>query len=109
MKLDRPAPGDESTPDKIERYKRRYPGIVMNIFAAWLCLSALAWIIPAIGRSYWTQHPGGAAAYVWLGLVVIGVVWNLYAIGAALRCFIDLVRIAKSPSKQSKHSTGRRL
>ena len=68
MKLDQPAPGDESTHDKIERYKQRFPGIVMNIFAAWLCLSALAWIIPAIGRSYWAQHPGGPAAYVWLGL-----------------------------------------
>jgi len=96
----------ESTPDKMERYKRRFPGILMNIFAASLCLSVLAWIIPAIGRSYWTQHAGDPAAYVWLGLVVIGVVWNLYAIGAALRCFIDLVRIAKSPSKKSKHSSG---
>ena len=26
MKLDQPAPGDESTHDKIERYKQRFPG-----------------------------------------------------------------------------------
>ena len=95
MKLDQTAPRDESTQDKIERYKQRFPAIVMNIFAAWLCLSALAWIIPAIGRSYWTQHPGGAAAYVWLGLVVIGVMWNLYAIGSAVRCAIDLCPYCK--------------
>jgi len=38
MKLDRPAPGDKSTPDKIERYKRRFPGnfcrLVVNTLSA---------------------------------------------------------------------------
>jgi hypothetical protein len=77
----------------LNRYKQRFPGIVMNVCGACLCLSALAWLIPAIGRSFWTQHPGDASAYIWLVLVVIGVVWQLYALVAAARSLIDFVRL----------------
>jgi hypothetical protein len=73
--------------------RQRFPGIVMNIFRPCLCLSALAWLIPAIGRSFWTQHPGDASAYIWLVLVVIGVVWQLYAPVAAARYLVDFVRL----------------
>jgi hypothetical protein len=75
------------------RYKRRFPGIVLNICVPCLCLSALAWLIPAIGRSFWTQHPGDALAYTWLVLVVIGVVCQLYALVGAVRYLIDFVRL----------------
>ena len=61
------------------RYNQRFPRIVLNMLAPCLCLSALAWLIPAIGRSFSTQHPGDALAYIWLVLVVIGAVWQLYA------------------------------
>jgi hypothetical protein len=74
------------------RYKRRFPGIVLNVCVPFLCLSALAWLIPPIGRSFWTQHLGDASAYIWLVLVVIGVVWQLYALVAAVRYVIDFVR-----------------
>ena len=77
----------------LNRYKQRFQRIVMNIFAPCLCLSALAWLIPAIGRSFWAQHPGDASAYIWLVLVVIGVVWQLYALVAAVRYLIDFVRL----------------
>ena len=66
---------------------------MLNIFAPCLCLSALAWLIPAIGRSFWAQHAGDASAYIWLVLVVIGVVWQLYALVAAARSLIDFVRL----------------
>ena len=75
------------------RSRQRFPGIVMNIFGPCLCLSALAWLIPAIGRSFWTQHRGDALAYIWLVLVVIGAVWQLYARVAAIRYLIDFVRL----------------
>ena len=75
------------------RYKRRFPGIVLNICVPFFCLSALAWLIPAIGRSFWTQHPGDASAYIWLVLVVIGAVWQIYALVAAVRYVIDFVRL----------------
>ena len=75
------------------RYKRRFPGIVLNICAPSLCLSALAWLIPPIGRSFWTQHPVDASAYIWLVLVVIGVMWQVYALVAAVRYLIDFVRL----------------
>ena len=65
----------------------------MNIFRPRLCLSALAWLIPAIGRSFWTQHPGNASAYILLVLVVVGVVWQLLALVAAGRYLIDFVRL----------------
>ena len=77
----------------LSRYKRRFPGIVLNICVPFLCLSALAWLIPAIGRSFWTQHPGDVLAYIWLVLVVIGAVWQLYALVAAARYLIDFVRL----------------
>ena len=65
----------------------------MNILGPFLCLSVLAWLIPPIGRSFWTQHLGDASAYIWLVLVVIGVVWQLYALVAAVRYVIDFVRL----------------
>jgi hypothetical protein len=77
----------------LNRYKQRFPGIVMNIFGACLCLSALAWLIPAIGRSFWAQHPGDASAYIWLFLILIGVMWQLYALVGAARYLIDFVRL----------------
>ena len=75
------------------RYKRRFPGIVLNICVPFLCLSALAWLVPAVGRSFWTQHLCDASAYIWAVLVVIGVVWQLYALVAAVRYVIDFVRL----------------
>jgi len=75
------------------RYKQRFPGIVLNMLAPCLCLSALAWLIPAIGRSFWTQHPGDTSAYIWLLLVFIGVVWQLYALVAAVRYVMNFVRL----------------
>jgi hypothetical protein len=78
------------------RYKRRFPGLVLNICAPFLCLSALAWFIPPVGRSLWTQHPGHASACIWLVLVVIGFVWQLCALVAAGQYIIDFVRLVCS-------------
>ena len=75
------------------RYKRRFQGTVLNICAPFLCLSALAWLMPPIRRSLWTQHAGNAPAYIWLVLVVVAVVWQLYALVAVARYLIDFVRL----------------
>ena len=90
------------------RYKRRFPGIVLNICVPFLCLSALAWLIPAMGRSFWTQHPGDASAYIWVVLVFIGMVWQLYALVAAVRYVIDFVRLvcARSMNQTQERRRG---
>jgi hypothetical protein len=75
------------------RYKQRFPRIVMNILGPFLCLSVLARLIPPIGRSFWAQHPFDASVYIWLVLVGIGVVWQLYALVAAVRYVMDFVRL----------------
>jgi hypothetical protein len=67
------------------RYKRRFPGIVLNICVPFFCLSAFAWLVPG--------DPGDASAYIWLALVVIGLVWQIYALVAAVRYVIDFVRL----------------
>ena len=92
----------------LSRYKRRFPGIVLNICVPFLCLSALAWLIPAIGRSFWAQHLGDASAYIWLVSVVIGVVWQLYALVAAGRYLIDFVRLvcARPMNQTQKRQRG---
>jgi hypothetical protein len=90
------------------RYKRRFPLIVLSIFAPCLCLSALAWLIPCIGRSFWTEHSGDASAYIWLVLVVIGVAWQLYALVATVRYLIDFVRLvcARPMNQTQKRQRG---
>jgi hypothetical protein len=58
-----------------ERYVNSLPRVLFNIFAPCLCLTLLAWLIPAIGKSYWTLHASEPGAYtsalIWLTLVLL--------------------------------------
>jgi hypothetical protein len=85
------------------RHKRRFAGIVLNICAPFLCLSALAWLNPAIGRSLWTQHTGDASAYIWLVLAVVGVIWQLYVLVAGPRYLIDFVHLVCARPMNQTH------
>ena len=83
-----------------ERYVNSLPRVLFNIFAPCLCLTVLAWVIPAIGKSYWTLHasePGAqTSALIWLALVAIGVIWQLYGLFTAVPFLLDSIRILRS-------------
>ena len=80
-------------------YVNSLPRVLFNIFGPCLCLSALAWLIPAIGKSYWTLHASelGAAisALIWLTLVAIGLIWQLYGLFAAVPFILMSIRILR--------------
>jgi hypothetical protein len=83
-----------------ERYVNSLPRVLFNIFAPCLCLTVLAWVIPAIGKSYWTLHasePGSAAsALIWLTLVAIGAIWQLCGLFAAIPFVRESIRILRN-------------
>jgi hypothetical protein len=83
-----------------KRYVNSVRRVLFNIFAPCICLTLLAWPIPAIGKSYWTLHasePGAqTSALIWLALVAIGVIWQLYGLFTAVPFLLDSVRILRS-------------
>jgi hypothetical protein len=93
----------EMSPAQKEAWRKQYvnslPRVLFNIFGPCLCLSVLAWLIPAIGKSYWTLHasePGSAAsALIWLTLVAIGLIWQLYGLFAAVPFILMSIRILR--------------
>jgi hypothetical protein len=83
-----------------KRYVNSVGRVLFNIFAPCICLTLLAWLIPAIGKSYWTLHasePGAqTSALIWLALVAIGVIWQLYGLFTAVPFLLDSIRILRS-------------
>ena len=83
-----------------ERYVNSLPRVLFNIFAPCVCLTLLTWLIPTIGKPYWTLHasePGAqTSALIWLALVAIGVIWQLYGLFTAVPFLLDSIRILRS-------------
>ena len=83
-----------------ERYVDSLARVLFNIFAPCICLTLLAWLIPAIGKSYWTLHASEPGAYtsalIWLTLVAIGLIWQLYGLFAAVPFLLESIRILRN-------------
>jgi hypothetical protein len=83
-----------------ETYVKSFPRVLFNIFAPCVCLTLLAWLIPAIGKSYWTLHasdPGAqTSALIWLALVAIGAIRQLYGLFAAIPFVRESIRILRN-------------
>jgi hypothetical protein len=83
-----------------ERYVKSFQRVLFDILAPGVCLTLLAWLIPAIGKSYWTLRAGdpgaNTSALIWLALVAIGVIWQLYGLFTAVPFLLDSIRILRS-------------
>ena len=83
-----------------KRYVNSVRRVLFNIFAPCVCLTLLTWLIPTIGKPYWTLHasePGAqTSALIWLALVAIGVIWQLYGLFAAVPFLFDSIRILRN-------------
>ncbi len=79
------------------RYINRLPRALLNILCPCLCLSALAWLIPALGKSYWMLHELGSylSVLIWLTLVVIASVWQIYGLFGAIPLVMDSIRLLR--------------
>jgi len=79
------------------RYINRLPRALLNILCPCLCLSALAWLIPALGKSYWMLHEPGSylSVLIWLTLVVIASVWQIYGLFGAIPLVMDSIRLLR--------------
>ena len=83
-----------------KRYVNSVRRVLFNIFAPCVCLTLLTWLIPTIGKPYWTLHasePGAqTSALIWLALVAIGVIWQLYGLFTAVPFLLDSIPILRS-------------
>ena len=77
-----------------KRYVNSVRRVLFNIFAPCVCLTLLAWLIPTIGKPYWTLHasePGAqTSALIWLALVAIGAIGNSTDFSQRFRSFSTL-------------------